>query len=141
MFLFCLKSPSTLFCKVKVLKLSFVLKINYILQQQYMKKKNYSLKISDIFSGLVQNWFAYFFVAYLCRNNLSHMYRQFEHDISKVRTSPHYSLWSFGWGWKTEAPCHNRCGRIKVLSIGQNFAALHRQWWRFHTSKILSSGT
>jgi hypothetical protein len=50
---------------------------------------------------------------------------------------------------KTESLCHSRCGTIKIppcskalsSSIGLNFAALHRQWWRLHISEIFLSGT
>jgi hypothetical protein len=66
-----------------------------------------------------------------------------------------FLFFSFQWGspsdetGKTEAPCHWRCGTIKIPPCSKalsaehrpNFAALHQQWWRLHISKIFLSGT
>ena len=47
------------------------------------------------------------------------------------------------WPLSTVGPCRSRCGMLNnphcSMATRSKFAALHRQWWRLHTSEKFSS--
>jgi hypothetical protein len=51
--------------------------------------------------------------------------------------------WQWNYSWLDRTNMHSRepAQRPWAPSIGLNFAALHRQWWRLHISEKFLSGT